>query len=79
MSEKLYNFFLFILCNAYNHFIINNRLEYLENHNQKEKYLQFKRNLEQTNDSFNVEDEPGYFEPDITSECSQQMNKRRRK
>ena len=79
MSVNRYNFFLFILCNAYNHLNINNQLEYLENHYQKEKYLHFKRNSEQTNDSFNVEEETGYFEPESPSECSQQMNKRSRK
>jgi hypothetical protein len=43
MSANRYNFFLFILCNAYNQLNIDNKLEFIVNYYITEKTEQAKR------------------------------------
>ena len=43
MPVNKYNFFLFILCNAYNQLNIDNKLGFIENHYLTEKSEQAKR------------------------------------
>jgi hypothetical protein len=69
MNMNRFNFFLYIICDAYNQLNIDNQLEYLDNNYMSEKSFRYKRNLEWANQEiFTMEDPTGYSTDTIFSE-----------